>query len=56
MIISVLAGLLLIVILTAFFHRTLHMDMGGAIFTALIAAVLLAALVAGAISIGQLFG
>jgi hypothetical protein len=56
MIVPVVAGLLIVAVLSVFFYRTAKMDIAGSIITAAICAGLLALLVTAAIYAGQIFG
>jgi hypothetical protein len=56
MIIPALTGLLVVGILTAFFYKSVKMDIAGAIITAVISAGILALLITGAIYAGQVLG
>ena len=56
MIIPVLTGLLVVGILTAFFYKSVKMDIAGSIVTAVVCSGLLALLITAAIYAGQLFG
>ena len=56
MMISLITAFLFVGILTAFFYKTVKMDMSAAIASAVVSAGTLALLIVGVIYAGQLFG
>ena len=56
MMISLITAFLLVGILTAFFYKTVKMDIAAAIASAVVSAGILALLIVGVIYAGQLFG
>lgn len=55
MLIPLATGAFVVGLLTLFFHRSLHINLGEAIFAGVLGAGLLGALIASAIYLGQLF-